>query len=341
MQVCVESPPSTVVMPFSQEISHDIVDASMGREIGFEFSRLGMQLPDDTPLAVKEGYREGVHTHGNRYEESTRYDRKLIRLRLSAYKRERAIDSMVTAELLERIDVQYCPITRVKLTSGTGTKTDATVDRVFNDGGYAVGNLAVMSMRANQAKGALSPMAILEIAKRGDVHAGLDMMEWMRLACLTALAAPPNYPVSHLPLFVYPPNGILLTNPFTLIQQCTSSIAAGFLAQKWESELRACLDGKATKKAFDAFIEALVGQLSQTMRGVSDEELKRFAICDGWVGELVFTRYSKFIGQTSEQTIRKLTGVATRAQRSLRKFTPKELDAWMLSTQGYVGEDLE
>lgn len=313
------------------------INTSVGRDIGYDYAKYGLGIPIDSPGAVVEGFKEGQHFFSKHHEPSTKYERKLVRLRLSAYRRNRVIDSMVTPTFLQSIDVKYCPITRIELTSGTGKDTDATVDRVFNGGGYAIGNITIMSQRANKAKGNLLPQQILEIAQHGDEHAtGLNTIEWLRLACLTALSAPPDYPQSHLPLFVYPPNGIFLSNGFTLIQQCTSAIAAGFIPRKWDSEFRVSIDGKKAKKKFDEYFESLIGQISRRMRGLSNNELMWFAICDSWECELVFTRYIKFIELMDMQGISRLVSVSTRAQQSLKQLSANTLNSWSMKTRGYT-----
>ncbi len=314
------------------------VDVAVGRDIGFDFARMGIRLPADSPRSVMEGYSEGMFVYNRHQEASTKYERKLVRLRLSAFKRNRVVDSMVTPRFLELIEVKHCPITRILLTSGTNSETDATVDRVFNGGAYAIGNIAVMSKKANQAKGAMMPMELLEIANSGASFEGLSTVEWRRLACLCALAAPPGYPQTHMPLYVYPPNGILLSNGFTLIQVCVSAVAAGFLPQRWEAEMRRVLDGKLSKRRFDALMESIIGQTSQRLKGVSMQEMLWFGICDCWMNELVFDRYTKFMGSLTKSELKSLVTVASRSQQSLRtvkQFSDESLDAWALDTKGY------
>ena len=57
---------------------------------------------------------------------------------------------------LHRIDVPVCPVSLVTLTHGERADTDWSIDRLNNNGAYAIGNLAVMSRGANTAKGARS-----------------------------------------------------------------------------------------------------------------------------------------------------------------------------------------
>src|SRR5574337_226120 len=66
------------------------------RLIGFEFASLGLSLPDDCPRGVREGFAEGRHrTSGQRRPTCSPYARKLVRLRLSALKRDRSLDPHV------------------------------------------------------------------------------------------------------------------------------------------------------------------------------------------------------------------------------------------------------
>lgn len=59
-----------------------------------------------------------------------------------------------------------CPVLGTKMRHGKGVATDnsPTLDRLNSDWGYIPGNLAVMSYRANRAKGALSAEELAKIA---------------------------------------------------------------------------------------------------------------------------------------------------------------------------------
>ena len=312
-----------------------IEDVALGRDIGYQFARVGMTPPEDSPTAVLEGYAEGRYAIGRSPEKSERYERKLVRLRLSAYRRKRYLDSAVTPTFLRSIDVEYCPITRQRLTVGTDSMTDGTVDRVFNGGGYAVGNLAVMSKRANLAKGGLLPLEILEIAKNPQSSHGLSQLEWMRLACLTAMSAPPGYMEVDLPLLVYPPPSIMLTNGTTLLQQCASAIVAGFIPQRWESELRKVLHGKASKRSFDGLVESLKGQIARRVISLKSFEQQTFAVTDSWETDLVSDRFYKFIGQLTTGERAAAIAIAVRAQQLRRRSGESALETWNLETAGY------
>lgn len=132
---------------------------------------------------MREGYAEArsrlTHTRS-----PDRYVRKWLQLRLGAQVRGRVMTDDVTPSLLQAIDVEECPVLRVALTHGERGDADWSVDRLNNDGAYAANNLAVMSTRANRAKGALD---FAEVQRRAVLVArcdGLEPVEWARLAAL-------------------------------------------------------------------------------------------------------------------------------------------------------------
>lgn len=60
-----------------------------------------------------------------------------------------------------------CPVLGVRLVQGKGKSgpNSATLDRLNNNWGYEPGNIAVISMTANTAKGALSAKELAKVAK--------------------------------------------------------------------------------------------------------------------------------------------------------------------------------
>jgi hypothetical protein len=130
----------------------------------------------------------------------------------------------VTPNFLERIDVDVCPITGQALTRGTGADTDASVDRVNNQAGYAAGNLAVMSVRANRAKSAYdwrdaaAFVRQIEAGQLGEID-GLNAREWARLAALVSYCTPLSLAeAANLPLLVLPPPRLRVLNPVQAVQ---------------------------------------------------------------------------------------------------------------------------
>ena len=156
----------------------------VGRQLGHDLhgcSRLPLQ--PDWPAPVREGFLAAAAGRSPR-QAGDRFQRKWLQLRLGAFNRQRVVAPDVTPDLLRELDLDHCPVTRQPLTHGLRADTDASVDRLNNDAAYAASNLAVMSVRANRAKGCLSFEAVWAAA-RGQAPAGeLTREEWLRLAVL-------------------------------------------------------------------------------------------------------------------------------------------------------------
>lgn len=164
---------------------HDHVDLQeVGRLLGHDLYTLS-QIPrqDTWPAPVREGFDAAAHTRLRR-RPADRFTAKWLQLRQGAWQRGRAVANDVTPELIRDIDVRICPVTRCVLTHGTRTDTDWSVDRLNNDGAYAASNLAVMSVRANKAKGALGFAHVAACALQADGSSALSAAEWQRLAAL-------------------------------------------------------------------------------------------------------------------------------------------------------------
>lgn len=160
----------------------DAVEA--GRRLGHDFYRFSrLPLQDNWPEAVREGFREAVAQRAPR-QSADRFHRKWLQLRLGAWQRQRAVAADVTPDLLRMLDITHCPVTREPLTHGLRADTDWSVDRLNNDAAYAPGNLAVMSTRANRAKGGLSFEQVLAAARAEGPAGELTPEQWMRLAVL-------------------------------------------------------------------------------------------------------------------------------------------------------------
>lgn len=160
----------------------DLVEA--GRRLGHDI-HVHSRLPalPTWPAAVREGLQT-AQARGGRRPEPDRFTRKWLQLRLSALGRGRTVADDVTACAIRGLDVATCPVTRETLTHGTGAPSDWSIDRLNNDGGYALTNLAVISARANRAKAALPFAAVLDRARSARHSDGLGPAAWMRMAAL-------------------------------------------------------------------------------------------------------------------------------------------------------------
>lgn len=164
----------------------DTVDpVEAGRSLGHDFHQLScVAWQPDWPQAVQEGFAAVAAQRGRRPRRDDRFVRKWLQLRLGALTRGRSVAPDVTVELLQRMDVTHCPVTREPLTHGTRQGTDASVDRLNNDGAYAASNLAMLSARVNRAKGARSFDEVYALSKLSEPTSSLTPMQWLRLAVL-------------------------------------------------------------------------------------------------------------------------------------------------------------
>ena len=119
-------------------------------------------------------------------------------MRFNAWKRNRFVSPEFTPELLREIDSTRCPVSGVEFTYGTGADTDWSVDRIDNDGGYAPGNVVIITVRVNAAKGSKSVKELLMHGYQVTNPAAqrvllgfkesteLTKSEWQRLAWIAA-----------------------------------------------------------------------------------------------------------------------------------------------------------
>lgn len=159
-------------------------DAEIGRTLGWDLASYGWTPRDDAPLHVLEGHAEGKARFGTNTKRPTRFERKWLQLRQNALRRGKVVDASITPQFIEFIDYPTCPVTLVELTHSTGLDTDWSVDRVNNDGGYADGNLIVMSVRANRAKSNKSLRETKELLADWSPLPGLSLQESFRLLSL-------------------------------------------------------------------------------------------------------------------------------------------------------------
>lgn len=160
--------------------------------IGFDYGLRGLPVPGDAPAPFLEGHKEGRA----RRESHTldRFELKWVHLRYGALQRDLIPENGVTPAFLREIDVAYCPVTLVTLSHGTRTDTDWSVDRLNNHGAYATGNLAIMSTKANSAKGDKSFEDVYGLAQGNQNVDGLTPREWYRLAALMGSACTVHRP---------------------------------------------------------------------------------------------------------------------------------------------------
>jgi len=262
-----------------------------------------------------------------------------LALRTHAWARGRSFeDIQLTPHHLAQLDTTHCPITRELLDDDS-----RSIDRVRDDAGYAAGNLAIMSRRANQAKGDRSRQALTDMATScaaGPITriGGLAEKEWQRLSVLASFVTLlPHEEAAQIPLHVLPPNRLRLFNPIQALQALVTRQLAtpGWSARL--SRLEALLPTDQLRTDFNRFLLALAPRVLAANELQQPHEI-RWALEDAWAQPLVLKRWVRFALQlTAEQA----EGLVERA--AAKKLSPVHIqrhddatDGWALATGGYA-----
>jgi hypothetical protein len=321
----------------------------VGFELGWDYAHYRVSLPASyaqEPSPLRNGLLAGQAAFGTRTLAATRHVRKWLQLRLHAWLRGRSVELVqVTPNYLQQIDASHCPITRVALSSATLEATDASVDRVRNDGGYAAGNLAVMSTKANHAKAAFGLRDAQRFVQQIEAEqlpglGGLSGEQWSRVATLCSFVEPlPHDEACALPLRVLPPNRLRLFNP---VQALQAFISQQLLKPGWSqrvSRFEDLLSGKPLKRDFKRFFMALLPRVIEA--GLSGEaQHARWAVEDAWRGALVQQCWARFASQLSAPQCEALLARAAARKLTTAVIVPMSeagaTDGWNLDTRGYV-----
>jgi hypothetical protein len=215
--------------------------------LGKACAAAGLRLDEKSPQALQLAFRRyrGPKVRRNYFE------RKWLSLRLSAVKRGMVLDSEVDAAFLQGITPLHCPVTldEFEMDSKAGdskSSRNPSVDRLVNEGTYAAGNICMLSIRANGAKGAKTFEDVVAVASTGLPKDGLASVEWARLASLMygawSVAVRGSDPY-RLPLATYPSEKMFSSESqivqMLLMRHC--------LADSWPESMSVWL--KATVKA--------------------------------------------------------------------------------------------
>ncbi|HWH83578.1 MAG TPA: hypothetical protein VNU71_15205 [Burkholderiaceae bacterium] len=341
-------------LPHTGLTAHELV----GFELGWDHARHRVELPapyGDEPSPLRDGLLAGRATFGTRTLAATRAVRKWLQLRLNAWLRGRSVELVqVTPHYLQQIDATHCPITRVALTAATRQPSDASIDRVRNDAGYAAGNLAVMSVRANHAKAALGSREAALIAAALDAEAaagprasaapgprrdGLSAAEWSRVALLCSFVEPLSHAeASALPMHVLPPNRLRLFNP---VQALQAFLSRQWLRPGWSRRIAGveALLPEALRRDFRAFHLTLAARVLAA-GPAADEAQARWAVEDAWSAPRVQQRWARFAGRLDAAACETLLARAAALGLATTVVMPLTdagaTDGWNLATRGYL-----
>lgn len=335
-------------------------EPATGFEIGWDFAHFALAPPAPHLLPgspLRQGYEAGRVSFGTRTLEPTRHTRKWLQLRLNAWRRGRIFEGLqVTPNYLRQIDAAHCPITREALTQATRTPSDASIDRVRNDAGYAAGNLVVMSTRANAAKGdadfelALARMRLAEATADADPPspaavelAGLPAAQWARIAVLCSFVTELGHAqAAGLPLLVLPPNRLRLFNP---VQALQAHVTRQFAQPGWSkrvARIAAWVPGKSARRDFHVFVNALLPRVLEAGRQPDAQAMCR-ALEDAWRNPLVLRCWTRFARQLDAAQAERIVLHACARRDGGRLAVATSLaqatEGWGLAQGGYVCAD--
>ena len=319
------------------------LDLELGRDLGYEYARYNLTIPENAPQAFMEGYL--AQKHQNPYfQKIDSFARRVIRLRYSAWRRNRTFDPNITADYLRRITVNYCPVTRQPFTWGQRLDTDASVERATNNGGYAVGNILYISAKANKSKGGKSFADILEIYRSGKDYDGLTHAEWSRLlylsyACDSTERGNIDERNQVFPMYMLIPDHVDVCNVACALQGtvavCSISKYMGNSRefpryQKAYSQLLS-LGGKKSTKIFRSFSENYCGVLDRLYlkSPVKTRQFFEFAVADAWT-EPITNLYVKWLSSLDDVSGSKILDALRTSKVN------SDLTHWHLDTDGYA-----
>jgi hypothetical protein len=307
---------------------HDVDVTETGRRLGHDLFRYRTCWPSE-PLSpsIREGLAQAA-ARGIRPEAPDRFVRKWLQLRLGAYQRGRAFDEAVTPGLIRSIDVPACPVLRLALTHGEQKDSDWSVDRLNNDGAYASTNLAVMSRRANAAKGSRSFDEVLALSERSVSTDGLLPIEWLRLAALMlgpCFAARPHA-APCLPLAAPIP----LFSVRLAMQQVQHVFTTQAGTQAGKNRLVKHFRCASRDERSEARLRLLAEAVHQGLKGLAHAH-------DVWLDERVMAALQRW-REALDDNAWALAGAISGRLANSRALAPSALASWRLATAGYVAE---
>lgn len=179
----------------------------LGFDLGWDYAAFNRDVPEDAPKSFCDGYRAFGEGSRRTVHTPDLYIRKWLQIRYGAMRRNKIFSPDVDAKYLEKITPasMTCPVIGEKFTFAKDRDTDWSVDRANNDRGYVRGNIIIISVRANSAKGDQDLEEIVALSGEERDHDGLTPEEWGRMARLVEPAFGDHEDGSPVPILVGQP----------------------------------------------------------------------------------------------------------------------------------------
>jgi hypothetical protein len=311
-----------------------------GFALGWDHARHALVPPAELLLPgtpVCQGWLAGKAVFGQRTLAGGRHVRLWLHLRTLAWRRGVAFEcQQVTPNYLAQIHTERCPVLRQPLGGATGDPLSAVVERLNPQAGYAAGNLAVMSLRAAQARRGLSAADAARRAREAECRGAdvdeLDAAAWWRLAALAAFAVTlPFFEAARLPLAVLPPNRVRLLNAAQGLQALVTQL---FVRPGWSARARALaemLPAHTLRHDFNLFVGAMAPRV---LEAGTDANALRPALEDAWLHERVQRRWQHFLlslGEAAAEALLERAAAAGLAGvRTLHHPAERATEGWAL-----------
>lgn len=315
----------------------DVDTRTMAFEIGWDYALYGVTPHPDAPKDIKDGYKAGKmkfpRPQRKLDEEDFPFVTKWLLLRRNALKREKLVDEAVTPEFLKSIFQPVCPITFERMEQRGGNNDAWSIDRLNNNGAYAVGNLAFMSQKANKAKGDKSFQEVHRLASRlqkDELHEGLTSRQWLRMACVMygpAMGMQAGEKFLPLATFIPPkvsrPAWFSMQSFFRSLYMCDADEH-----EKAVSNLYAVL-GKDLEPLVDRILFRIADKIRHFTAVQSEDPF------DVLVNDPVQDAFLELAQALSIEQYKALNTLIQQAQ-SLSDFDKGVISSWSLGTRGYL-----
>lgn len=318
----------------------------VGFDIGWDHAHHGLVPPaelllEGTPLG--QGWRAGRAVFGRRTLATQRATRQWLALRTLAWRRGIAYETQqLGAHYLAQIHTDRCPVLRSLLGGAEGQPNAAVFERLNPQGGYAAGNLAMMSAAAAQARVGVDVLQALRRANRIAAGApaddGLDAAAWWRLAALRSYATPlPFHEAARVPMAVLPPNRVRLLNAPQGLQ---ALLTLQFTAPGWSARTRAIaelLPAHTLRHDYNLFIGAMAPRVLEAGPQPADV---RLALEDAWLQERVQRRWQHLVLSLGEAAtaalVDRAAALGLAGVRTLQLAPEQAVEGWALAEGGVL-----
>ena len=332
-------------------MSTRVVNERVGFEIGWDFAQSGLRLPPDLHgdiyASVLTGFGSNLARTGNKLQrikcspDDLALYKKILYLRLSAFRRSRSISDELTPAYLRRIQVSCCPVTRATFTHGTGQPTDASVERINNNGGYAPGNICFVSLAANSAKGCLSFTEVAGIAATVNHQGrdGLTSAQWIRLACLSSYVCELGEVelANTLPMLCRPSPGLLISSSAMSMRYHSAMMVVPGIPDQRSASVRKAFKSLGSKRVnvlFERFVSSAFGACHAEFLKARAMDY-RHLMENSWSNPVLFNAWTALSAEVGERMDAVYMAFIAAVKGGGRLRTVDE-SGWSLDTRGYA-----